>query len=393
MKTPLNGIRVIDLTQIYQGPYATFLMAQAGAQVIKVEPLDGERLRPHVKAKPSLAFAMLNANKLSITLNLKSDAGRALFLDLVRTADLVVENFGPGAMERLGLGWKALQAVNDQLIYVSGTGFGLTGPDHDLLAMDHTIQAASGLMGATGGPQDPPTRAGGAPSDFMGGIHMYAGAVTALLGRAQSGHGTHVEVSMLEAMYFNLTTELAALFASGNEPEKHRHRSPSNVVPYSVFPCRDGRYVALICIMERHWQTLAMVIGKPELLTDTRFERRTRIKHESVLNSYIQAWTQTLDQEAVFKRLREAKIPVAPVRGIADVYGNAHMLARGSLQVMDHPVAGEMILPTAPIRYSEFDAPELEFYPELGSANHMVYGELLGRDDPQLGTLSADGVI
>ncbi|MFK7913564.1 MAG: CaiB/BaiF CoA transferase family protein [Pseudomonadales bacterium] len=393
MTSPLNGIRVLDLTQIYQGPYATFLMAQAGAQVIKIEPPEGERLRPHPKAKPSLAFATLNSNKLSVSANLKTEQGKGLFLELVRSADMVVENYGPGAMERLGLGWKRLQAENDQLIYVSGTGFGLSGPDHDLLAMDHTIQAASGLMGATGGPEDPPTRAGGAPSDFMGGIHMYAGAVTALLGRNQTGHGTHVEVSMLEAMYFNLTTELAALFATGSNPDKHRHRSPSTVVPYSVFRCRDGRYVAVICIMERHWQTLAQVMGQPELADDARFSRKTRFDNEAQLNALIEAWTATLDQEQVFTELREAKIPVAPVRTIEDVYGNTHMLARGSLQSMEHPEAGPMMLPGSPIRYSEFDAPELAFFPELGSANRIIYGDLLGYGEDQLAALLASGAI
>ncbi len=393
MNYPLAGIRVIDLTQIYQGPYATFLMAQAGAQVIKVEPLEGERLRPHPKARPSLAFASLNSNKISVTLNLKTETGRALLMDLVRSSDMVVENFGPGAMERLGLGWETLKAYNDRLIYVSGTGFGLSGPDHDLLAMDHTIQAASGLMGATGGADDPPTRAGGAPSDFMGGIHMYAGAMTALLGRHQTGHGTHVEVSMMEAMYFNLTTEFAALFGSGSNPAKHRHRSPSTVVPYSVYQCRDGRYVAVICIMERHWHTLARVMGQPELVSDARFERRERFGNEAQLNALIEAWTRTLDQAQVFKLLRGAKIPVAPVRTIDEVYGNEHMMARGALHTLSHPDAGPMILPTSPIRYSEFDAPELAIYPELGSANRLIYGELLGRDSEELEAMTADGVI
>ena len=393
MTTPLAGLRVIDLTQIYQGPYATFLMAQAGAQVIKVEPPQGERLRPHPKAKPSLAFAMLNSNKLSVTLNLKSAAGKRLFLELVSTADLLVENYGPGAMERLGVGWETLKTHNDRLIYVSGTGFGLSGPDRDLLAMDHTIQAASGLMGATGGPDDPPTRAGGAPSDFMGGIHMYSGAVTALLGRTQTGRGTHVEVSMLEAMYFNLTSEFANLFATGTNPTKHRHRSPSAVAPYGVYPCRDGQYVAVICIMERHWQSLAELMQQPGLLEEARFAPRSRAKNESQLNTLIEAWTRSLDQQEVFTQLREAKIPVAPVRTVADVYGNAHMRERGSLQALQHPTAGEMLLPTAPIRYSDFDTPELALFPELGSGNQLVYGDLLGRNTQQLSDLSQSGAI
>ncbi len=392
-QTPLAGIKVLDLTQIYQGPYATFLMAQAGAEVIKIEPPGGERLRPPAHARGSMAFAMLNANKLSITLNLKAEAARGLFLELVADADLVVENFGPGAMERLGLGWETLKTVNPRLIYVSGTGFGLSGPDHDLLAMDHTVQAAVGLLAATGGPDDPPTRAGGAPSDIMGGVHMYAGAMTALLGRHQTGEGTRVEVSMMDAMYFNLSTELSTLYATGKPPPKNRNRSPSTVVPYSIYRCSDGRYVAVICIQERHWHALAKLMGHPALVDDPRFSRKERFANEAELNRIVGEWMLGLPQEEAFALLREAKIPAAPVRRVQDVYGNAHMLARGSLIAANHPGMGEVYLPTSPLRFSNFNAAQYAFYPELGSANQMVLGERLGRDDETLAQLAEAGAI
>ena len=196
---------------------------------------------------------------------------------------------------------------------------------------------------------------------------------------------------MMDAMYFNLTTELGALFATGKAPQKNRHRSPSTVVPYSVFRCRDDRYVAVICIMERHWETLAEVIGQPQLVNDERFTRRARFKNESALNQLIESWTLTLDQTDVLQRLRDAKIPAAPVRTIEDVYGNAHMTERGSLVRVDHPTAGEMILPTSPIRYSEFGAPELSIYPELGSANDMILGQTI--DAAELARLADEGVI
>ena len=161
---PLAGIKVIDLTQIYQGPYAAFLFAQAGADVIKVEPLAGERLRGAGGAKTPLSFAMLNSNKKSITLNLRAEEGKNLLRELVKDADVLLENYAPGVMDRLGVGWDALKEINPALIYGSGTGYGLSGPDRDLLAMDHTIQAASGVMSATGDADSPPADPEGLPA-------------------------------------------------------------------------------------------------------------------------------------------------------------------------------------------------------------------------------------
>ena len=228
---PLNGIRVIDLTQIYQGPYAAFLMATAGAEVIKVEPIGGERLRGAGGARTPMASAMLNSNKKSVTLNLKSEEGKLLLIDLVAKADVLLENFAPGVMDRLGVGWDVLREINPRLIYVSGTGYGLSGPDRDRLAMDHTIQAAAGIMSVTGDADRPPSRAGGAPCDIMGGAQMYAGALTALVGRANSGKGTLVEVSMLESMYFTLCSELTVYQFTGELPERNSARSPAGSCP------------------------------------------------------------------------------------------------------------------------------------------------------------------
>ena len=180
---PLAGIKVIDLTQIYQGPYAAFLFAMAGADVIKIEPVNGERLRGAGGAKTPLSFAMLNSNKKSVTLNLRDEEGKKLLRKLVKDADVLLENYAPGVMDRLGVGWEDLKQINPQLVYGSGTGYGLSGPDRDLLAMDHTIQAASGVMSVTGDEDAPPSRAGGAPCDIMGGIHIYAGVLAALQGQ------------------------------------------------------------------------------------------------------------------------------------------------------------------------------------------------------------------
>lgn len=391
---PLNGIRVIDLTQIYQGPYAAFLMAGAGADVIKVEPPGGERLRGRGGAHTPLSFVMLNSNKQSVTLNLKDPRGKGLLKELVGDADVLLENYAPGVMEGLGLGWDVLHALNPKLIYGSGTGYGLSGPDRDQLAMDHTIQAASGVMSMTGDPDRPPARAGGAPSDIMGGIHMYAGVMTALVGRAATGVGTRVEVSMLEAMYFTLCSEFAAYHASGELPERASGRSPAGAAPYGRYRCQDDGWIALICVAESHWQSICRVIGREDLCTDPDFAAaHLRKKRQEEIDELIEAWSCTLPRDAAFAALRTAKVPVAPVRSLEEVRSDPHLHARGMLKRLQHPELGEVVLPSSPIRYSDYDGHEVTFFPPAGAHNVAIYGDLLGLEEAELEDLAADGVI
>ncbi|HYM71689.1 MAG TPA: CoA transferase, partial [Stellaceae bacterium] len=186
---PLAGITVLDFGQVYQGPYATLLMATAGADVIKIEPPQGEPLRRRAPPGKSTTFpiAMLNSNKRAITLNLKDERGKQLLFRMAEKGDVLLENFAPGVMDRLGVGWEVLHAINPRLIYASGTGYGLSGPDRDNLAMDLTIQAVSGLISVTGEPDRPPLKAGPAVVDFLSGIHLYAATMTALYERSVTG--------------------------------------------------------------------------------------------------------------------------------------------------------------------------------------------------------------
>src|SRR5207237_5941505 len=202
-RLPLAGLTVIDFGQIFQGPYATFLLAKGGADVIKVEPPGGEPLRRRAlpEKHATLPFAMLNQNKRAVTLNLKHARGRELLFEMVRRADVLLENFSPGTMDDLGVGWSVLREINPRLIYATGTGFGISGPDRDNLAMDLTIQAASGILCVSGATDGPPMKAGPTLVDFMGGIHLYAGIVTALYDRDRSGVGRLVEVAMQETVW------------------------------------------------------------------------------------------------------------------------------------------------------------------------------------------------
>ena len=248
---PLSGITVLDLGQVYQGPYAAMLMARAGADVIKVEPVDGEpvRRRSAVSKGAMLPLAMLNSNKRGITLNLKSPEGRDLLLKLVEHADVLLENFAPGVMDGLGVGWEVLHAANPRLIYASGSGFGLSGPDRDALAMDLTIQAVSGAMSVTGFPDGPPLKSGPTFADFLSGTHLYGAVLTALFERTRTGKGRLVEVAMVETIYPALASNLSLLYGTSGAVTTrtgNRHGGLA-IAPYNVYPAGDG-LVAILCI-------------------------------------------------------------------------------------------------------------------------------------------------
>src|SRR3954466_8644816 len=214
---PLRGITVIDLSHVYNGPYATFLMAMAGAEVIKVEPLQGEHLRSRGDmGGAALPFAMLNSNKKAVTLNLKTEKGRDLLREMVARADILVENFAPGVTDRLGIGPAVLQTINPRLIYGSSSGYGKTGPYRDYPAMDLVMQAMCGVIASTGFPDQPPVKAGPALCDFSAGIHLYAAIITALYERERTGKGRVVEVSMQDATYAFLASNLGMVHARGD---------------------------------------------------------------------------------------------------------------------------------------------------------------------------------
>lgn len=390
---PLDGIRVVDLTQIYNGSYAAFLMATGGAEVVKVEPLDGERLRRGAGADTPFAFAMLNSNKKCVTLDLKAERGKEILRGLVQKADILLENFAPGIMDKLDVGWEALRQINPRLIYGSSTGYGLSGPDRDQLAMDHTIQATSGVMGLTGDPDRPPVRAGGAPSDFMGGVHLYGGVMAALQGRNRTGKGTLVEVSMLETMYYTLGSEFGYYHRNGEIPERRGGKSASSVTPYSIYPCSDG-YVAVICVSDHHWLNMLDVIGRPDLKTNPDYaDTESRFAHEAEINEMIIAWTRSRTCEDTYDQMRKARIPVAPVRDLEEVRTDPHLHARKMLEWRDHPDMGRIVLNNSPIRFSDYDYSDLEFFHPLGADNDDVYADWLDLTQGEIAALKKDSVI
>ncbi len=393
---PLEGVKVLDLGQIYNGPYAGFLLAMAGADVIKVEPIDGEAIRDRSgRGGISFAFGMLNSNKRDIAIDLKTAAGKALLVDLAKEADVLLENFAPGALERLGVGAAVLQAANPRLIYASSTGYGLSGPAKDNLAMDLTIQANSGVMSVNGPGDGPPMKAGVAVADFFGGVHLYCGILTALYEREQTGIGRIVEIAMLEAVYPVLATNLTAMHQGGGvQPQRRGNQHPvGSSAPYGVYETSDG-HVAIICVREVHWENLVELMGRADLKDDPRFvDQATRGENGRLVDSVVQAWTCALTKDEVTEILRAHQVPSAAVRELPEVVEDAHMHGRGMLHRMEHPELGSVVLPHSPLRFHGEERVELAPSPDLGQHTREVLADWLDYDTRRIEDLIECGAI
>jgi len=396
VRRPLEGMLVLDLGQVYNGAYCGLLLAFMGARVIKLEPPEGDLLRRRQRHVEPYPLVMLNSNKESVVLDLKHPEGKALFLRLVRQADVVVENFAAGVLDRLGLGWAVLHAENPRLVYGTGTGFGLTGPYRDLPAMDLTIQAMSGIMNATGFPDRPPVKAGPAVCDFLAGVHLFAGIVGALLHRERTGQGQLVEVAMHEASVIALASALGALMdGDGAVPERTGNRHPAlAIAPYNVYPTNDG-HVAIITASERHWQSLARVLGREELLADPDFASTpARAARMTDIDAMVEAWTRPRGKDEVMAVLSRAHVPCAPVRTTREVVDDPHLLERGLWVDVEHPRRGKTRVPISPIHLHGSPPAVVERpAPLLGQDTDRVLGELLGLGAGALAALHAAGVI
>ena len=395
-KGPLSGVTVIDLGQIYNGPYCTFLMAMAGARVIKIEPKGGENLRRRATVGgAAMPFAMLNSNKEFITLDLKSARGKELFRDMISKADVLVENFSQGAMERLGLGYDTLKQINPGLVYASGSGYGRSGPMMNYPAMDIAVQAMSGLMSINGFEDRPPVKVGPAVADFFGGVHLYAGIVSALFERSTTSKGQLVEVSMMESVYPSLASNLGLYYAKKGQVSArtgNRHGGMAES-PYNAYPTSDG-FIAIVAASDEQWNRLLNVIGRPELIGDERYATLgARVSRMDEVDGIVNAYTRLHTKNDAFKYLVGAGVTCAPVRDLDEVVNDEHMLGRKALEWVDHPLYGRMPLPRSALRFSDAPMPEIEPSGEVGRDNAAIYGHWLGLDAEGLAKLERDKII
>jgi len=384
-----TGIRVLDLTRVMSGPFCTAMLADLGADVTKIEmPEFGEESRhfaPHVNGE-STYFALLNRGKRSITVNLKSPQGVAIVRDLARRADVLVENFRPGVMDRLGLGEDVLRELNPRLIYASISGFGQDGPYKDWPAFDLVIQAMSGLMSLTGEPDGSATAVGESVADVATGVFAAWGIAAALYDRERTGQGRYLEVAMLDSIFSMLLTSLARRLFTDRAPRRAGNRHPETY-PVDSFPTRDGDIV-LVGFSDAVFGRLMQCVGRPELADDPRFRsNRERNVHEKQLRELITTWTQNLTRNEVLERLRAADVPGAPVWTLDDLLASGHLEARGMLQEGVNAALGTLRLVPQPVQFSESSRIARMRTPMLGEDTDYVLSSQLGADAASIAAL------
>jgi crotonobetainyl-CoA:carnitine CoA-transferase CaiB-like acyl-CoA transferase len=387
MDRPLEGVRVLDLGQIYQGPYCGMILSHLGADVIKIERPGGETIRDRAPDGETPEVQLLNPSKRGITLNLKSKAGKKALKDLVKESDVLLENFSVGKMDELGVGYEDLKEVNPQLVYGHGSGYGDDGPYTDYPAMDLTIQAMGGIMYSTGFPDNPPVKAGPAVSDFFGGIHLAAGILGALFQREQTGEGRYVEVGMLDCVYPTLASPLSTWIKEADLPPRTGNQhSGMSIAPYNVFAVEDG-YLAIICITERHWETLADLMGRPELKDDDRFDSKfKRANHVEEIDEIVHKWLEGRTQDETVELLLGNNIPTAPVQSIEEIVEDPHLKHREMLNYLPNKGEGrdEIPVPGSPIKYPDSETPEITESPRVGEHTSEVLTEVAGYSEERI---------
>jgi crotonobetainyl-CoA:carnitine CoA-transferase CaiB-like acyl-CoA transferase len=396
MDRPLEGIRVLDLGQIYQGPYCGLILSYLGADVIKIERPGGETLRDRAADGETPEVQLLNPSKRGITLNLKSEEGKQVLKDLVKKSDVLLENFSVGKMDELGVGYEELKEVNPQLVYGHGSGYGEDGPYTNYPAMDLTIQAMGGIMHTTGFPDNPPVKAGPAVSDFLGGIHLATGILGALVQRERTGEGRYVEVGMLDTVYPTLASPLATWVKEADLPPRTGNQhSGMAIAPYNVFAVEDG-YLAIICVAERHWETLTELMGRPELKDDERFQSKlTRAQHVEEIDEIVHEWLEGRTQDETVELLLENNIPTAPVQSIEEIVEDPHLKHREMLNYLPNKGKGrdEIPVPGSPIKYPESDKPDVTDSPTVGEHTSEVLSDVAGYSQDEIAELDEKGAF
>ena len=392
---PLQGVRVLELGQIIAGTYGNQVLSDLGAEVIKIETPEGDLGRiPSVAPYRGLSalFLTFNRNKKSVVINLKSEAGREVFYELVKVADVVVDNFRPGVLERLRIDYATLARINPRIIQCSVTGFGATGAYRDYPALDLIIQAISGHMAITGEPGRPPVRVGIPLADMSGGIYSCKGILAALYARERSGRGQRVEISMFDAM-LNLLSYIATLWLSGGVLPRRPGSAHEYSVPWQAFEAQDG-HIVVATRQESFWKKLCDALDEPSLAADPRFATNAeRIANREALVPRLEAIFRTRTVADWLARLRAAEVPAAPVNNLDGAFAEPPVAERGMIVEYDHPDAGRVRLPGNPIRMSEAPGTPSLPAPRLGEHTDGVLSELLRLPPERIAALRAAGAI
>jgi formyl-CoA transferase len=396
MSQPLTGVRVLDLTRAMTGPYCTLMLGDMGADVIKVEiPGRGDEARgwgpPFVEGGESAYFLSVNRNKRSITLDLRSEAGKEVAWRLIEWADVLVENFSPGTMERLGLGADAARARNPRLVFCSISGFGQTGPGRDKTAYDVIVQGMSGLMSITGMEDGPPIKFGVPIADITAGMFAAFAVVNGLYQRERTGEGTRVDTSMLGAEVALLTWQAGSYFATGQAPRREGNKH-AIITPYSTYPTGDG-YVNVAVGNDNLWQRFCEALGWEDLLADPRFTtNRDRRTNRAELEAIIEERFGQTTTAAIVATLEPVGVPCGPIYDIAQVFADPRTQHLELERRVEHPTAGSVQQTGFPYRLSPGDCAIRRPPPLLGQHTDEVLAEL-GYDAAAIARLRAAAAV
>lgn len=394
---PLSGIRVLDVATFIAAPYTAAILGEFGAEVIKVEqPSGGDPMRRFGSATArdgdTLVWLSEARNKESVTLDLKHSDGAALFKRLVAVSDVVCENFRPGTLEKWGLGWDELRAVNPRLVLLRVSGYGQTGPYKDRPGFARIAHAFGGLSTLAGMPGGIPVTPGSTSlADYMSGLYGAVGVLLALRHRDQTGEGQVVDIALYESV-FRVLDELAPAFAMFGKVRDREGAGTVNVCPHGHFQCGDGKWVAIACTTERMWSRLTEAMGRPELM-ERWGTMAQRLAERQAVDGVVEAWTAAHSQAEILDLCLRFEVPCGPLNTIADIFADPHYAAREDLLTVSEPGVGAVVVPNVLPKLSASPGRVDHLGPRLGEANARVYGDLLGLPADELARLKDSGAI
>jgi crotonobetainyl-CoA:carnitine CoA-transferase CaiB-like acyl-CoA transferase len=396
MAKALEGVRVLDFTQYLSGPVGTAVLSELGAEIIKVEmPGKGEPERlamPFTPKRESYQFLSYNRGKKSVTLNLKNPKGLEIARTLAAKADVLVENFASGVMERLGLGYEEVSKINPRIIYASISGFGHTGPRRNDVSYDIVAQAMGGLMSVTGRPDGEPTRAGVALGDYMGGYNGVIAILAALYYRTISGEGQAIDISMQDSIWSMVFPDRANFFDTRIVPKRQGNRLPTSA-PFGTFNAKDG-YVVICTITDPQWQKVLQAIGREDLIGDPRYAtRENRTQNMDEVDALVGGWCQERTVEQAISALKEYQVPCSSLPTFDQVANDPHLLSREMLVEVDQPVSGKVKLIGSVYKMSRTPGDRRMIVAAAGQHNEEIYCGLLGIGAQEMQQLEHEGVI
>jgi len=394
-RAPLDGVRIIDFTRILAGPFGAMFLGDMGAEVIKVEePGKGDDTRgwPPFAGGEATYFLSVNRSKKSLTLNMKAPEGLAILRKLISKSDVVLENFRPGTMDRLGVGYEALRALNPRLIYCAISGFGESGPEASRPGYDLIVQGESGVMDITGFPDGPPVKVGNSIADLVAGMSAAQGITLALLARERTGRGQKVEVGMLDVMAALLTYQAGLYWNGGGRPGRRGNQHPS-IVPYEVFRAADA-YLTLGVANNSLWDKACRALGREDLVRDPRFDTEAkRVGNRDVLVPLLNDVLSARPAEEWLTRFDQAGVPAGKIKTVAEVCESPHLKARGMVVRLPHPKAGSITVMGVPVRLHETPGAATAPPPLLGEHTEEILTRLLRIPKAKVDAFRASGVI